>query len=195
MKRIFAALVAAALISGSASAEEYKIDPSHTRVGFEIGHLGISTVRGEFGEFSGSFNFDESNPEQSMAVAEIAVSSIDTNNQKRDNHLRSPDFFNAPKHPVMKFKSTKVVPAGEDQYKVSGDLTIGSVTKAVTLDAKLKGKVKDPWGNERIGFTASTKLDRRDYGLTWSKLLETGGLVVDNEVTVLIDVEGIKEKS
>ncbi|MCB0343628.1 MAG: polyisoprenoid-binding protein [Bdellovibrionales bacterium] len=195
MKSVFAALAAVILLPWTSYAQMYDIDSAHTRVGFEIGHLGISTVRGQFGEFSGSFKFDEKKPSNSMAVAEINVGSIDTNNDKRDTHLRSEEFFNSQKFPVMKFKSTEVQKVGDGHLKVKGDLTIGNVTKPVTLDTQLKGKVTDPWGNERVGFKATTKLDRRDYGLTWSKLLETGGLVVDNEVTVLIDVEGIAQKS
>lgn len=195
MKSVFAALAAVILLPWTSYAQMYDIDSAHTRVGFEIGHLGISTVRGQFGEFSGSFKFDEKKPSDSMAVAEINVGSIDTNNDKRDTHLRSEEFFNSQKFPVMKFKSTEVQKVGDGHLKVKGDLTIGNVTKPVTLDTQLKGKVTDPWGNERVGFKATTKLDRRDYGLTWSKLLETGGLVVDNEVTVLIDVEGIAQKS
>ena len=157
--------------------------------------MGISTVTGQFNDFEGSINYDEKNLENSSAEATIKASSIDTENKKRDDHLRSPDFFNAQKNPSLSFKSTKVTPKKDGNFTLEGELTMNGVTLPVALDATMNGKVKDPWGNERIGVSAEAKLDRKDFGLTWSKLLDNGGLVVGNEVTVLLEIEGVKEKA
>lgn len=192
MKKIVP-LIACLLLPAFASAAEYKIDPTHSTVGFKIKHLAISTVAGSFTDFTGSFEFEPNKIEASKAEAQINIKSVDTNQGKRDDHLRSPDFFDVAKFPEMKFVSKKVSDVKGDTFKVDGDLTIHGVTKPVTLDVTFGGVAKDPWNNERAAFAATTKINRKDFGLTWNKALETGGLVVGEEVAVNIEIEGIKE--
>lgn len=176
------------------SAKDYKIDDSHTRIEFKVRHLGISSVAGQFNKFGGSFSYDPAKPEAAKAEAVVDVTSISTANTKRDEHLRSPDFFDTPKWAEMKFLSKKVEPIGDGKMKVTGDLTMRGVTKEVVLDAEFNGNATDPWGNERAAFTATGKINRKDFGLTWSKLTEAGGLVVGDEVQITLEVEGIATK-
>lgn len=173
-------------------AEEYVIDSSHSSVGFKIKHLAISNVRGGFTEFEGKYFFDPKDVASAKAQAVIRVASIDTANAKRDDHLRNPDFFDVAKFAEIKFVSTKVTPIKEGEFRVLGDLTMRGITRPVELTVSYKGAVKDPWGKERTGFAATGMLNRKDFGLTWSKALETGGLVVADEVEIAIEVEGIK---
>lgn len=190
--------LALALTTGSAQAgtAEWKLDQAHTDVSFKVRHLTVSNTRGRFGVVEGTLHFDEKNPEKSQVDVAIDVNSVDTRDQKRDDHLRSPDFFDVAKYPKMTFKSTKVKKDGNGSWKVMGDLTLHGVTKPVTLEVEgPTPQIKDPWGNLRRGFTATTKIDRRDFGLTWNKALETGGLVVGNEVTITIDAEFMKPAS
>ncbi len=176
-----------------AVAGEYEIDPAHSSVGFKIRHLAISTVPGTFTAFKGTFSFDPDKIEKSSAEAEIAVTSVNTNNEKRDNHLKGEDFFDVEKFKVMKFKSKKVEKVDDDSFKVHGDLTIRGITKPVVLDVDYLGMAKDPWGSEKAGFTATTTINRKDFGLTWNKVLETGGFVVGDDVNIRLDVEGTKK--
>ncbi len=176
------------------SAETYEIDASHSTVGFKIRHLAISNVAGIFSKFSGTFNYDHKDLEKSSTEATIEVASVDTNELKRDDHLRNPDFFDASKFPKMTFKSSKVTKVSDSTFKVDGDLTIKDITKPVSLTVEKTGEAVDPWGNQRVAFNATTKINRKEFGLTWSKLLETGALVVGEEVTINIDIEGIKKK-
>ena len=182
-------------ITQGASAATYKIDSDHTTVGFKIKHLAISTVTGKFTDFSGTFDFDPKNIAASKATAEVKIPSINTEVKKRDDHLKGPDFFDAAKYPDISFKTNKVESVQGTTFKASGDLTIHGVTKPVTLDVEFGGEAKDPWGNERAAFTASTKIKRSDFGLTWNKTLETGGLLVGDDVTISLEVEGIKQKA
>jgi polyisoprenoid-binding protein YceI len=170
----------------------YKIDVAHSKVGFEISHLVVSTVEGKFTDFEGMIVVDPK-LEKSKVDITIKSASIDTANADRDKHLKSADFFDTGKYDKLVFKSKKITGTPE-ALKVAGDLTMHGVTKPVTLDAKYTGAVKDPWGNERIAFKASTKVSRKDFGLSWSKMVEAGPVVGD-EVTIDLKVEAIKEKA
>jgi polyisoprenoid-binding protein YceI len=191
----YLALFSFLVASTHAYATTYTIDGSHTQVGFKIKHLAISNVAGSFTDVKGSFTYDPSNPKASKAEATIAVASINTQQTKRDDHLRSPDFFNAAQFPEMRFVSREVTDVQGDSFKVAGDLTIHGVTKPVVLDVTYSGAAKDPGGNERAGFSATTKINRKDFGLNWNKLLETGALIVGDEVTINLEVEGIKQNA
>lgn len=169
----------------------YKIDAAHSKIGFEVPHLVVATVEGKFSEFDGTFVIDPKLDKSTVDV-NIKSASVNTDNKDRDDHLRSPDFFDAKKYEKLTFKSKKIT-GTPDKLQVSGDLTIRGVTKPVTLDAKYTGSVKDPWGNERVAFRASTKINRKDYGLAWSKAVEAGPVVGD-EITLDLRVEAIKEK-
>jgi polyisoprenoid-binding protein YceI len=192
MKKIILITLLSAFPILAATAADYKIDADHSTVGFKIKHLAISTVPGRFTEFSGTFSFDPANIAASKANATIAAKSINTEQKKRDDHLRSPDFFDASQFPEITFKSSTVTEIDKENFKVIGALTIHGVTQSVTLDVTYTGSAKDPWGNDRAAFTATTKLNRKDFGLTWNKLLESGGLLVGEEVSVTIEIEGIK---
>jgi len=168
----------------------YEIDSAHTSAQFAIRHLMVSTVRGDFRKVTGTVNLDEKDVTKSMIEATIDVASLNTGNEKRDEHLRSPDFFDVAKHPTMTFKSKKVEKTGEGKYKATGELTLRGVTKEVVLD--FEGSltpVKDPMGKTRIGGMATTKLNRKDFGIAWNRALETGGVVVGDEVSITIDTE------
>jgi len=192
MKRLVPFLLAlAAPALALAEATTWNIDASHTQSTFAVRHLVISTVRGEFKKTTGVVKIDDQDPSKSSVEATIDAASIHTREDKRDEHLRSADFFETQKYPTITFKSTKVEKSGGDKYKVTGDLTMRGVTKPVVLDATLTGEVKDPWGNTRRGVQARTKLNRQDYGLKWSKAVEAGPVVGD-EVAVEIDGELIK---
>src|SRR5262245_20674696 len=178
--------------AGTQTRTTWAIDPAHTHVAFAVKHLMISTVRGRFGGVSGTVHTDESDWSKSGVEVEIDASTIDTREQQRDGHLKSPDFFDVEKHPKLTFKSTRVTGSG-DQFKVIGDLTIHGVTKAVTLDVTSEGQAKDPWGGERAGFTATTAIKRSDFGLNWNQVLETGGFLVGDEIKISLDVELVKK--
>jgi len=175
-------------------AADYSIDPAHSEVSFKIRHMGISKVNGRFDEFSGEFSFDSEHPENSRVNASISLSSVDTDNPKRDDHLRSPDFFDIEKYPTMSFSGSGVSQASEESFKLTGELTLHGVTKPVLLDVALNGLVTDPWGNERVGFSATTRIDRRDFDLKWTQNLGTGELVVGNTVSISLEIEGVAKK-
>ena len=190
---LLATCLLSGLLSGTARAAEYTIDPDHSTVGFKIKHLAISTVPGSFSTFTGSFVFDPANMKASKAEADIKVNSINTAQAKRDTHLRGEEFFDVKKFPDMKFVSREVTETTDSGFKVAGDLTIRGVTKPVVLDVVYGGAAKDPSGIERAAFTATTKLNRKDFGLTWNKVMEAGSLLVGEDVTVNIEIEGIKK--
>jgi polyisoprenoid-binding protein YceI len=169
----------------------YKVDVAHSKVGFEVTHLVVATVEGKFSDFEGVFNIDPK-LEKSKVDIIIKATSVNTDNKDRDEHLRSPDFFDVKKYDKLTFKSKKISGTPE-ALKVAGDLTIHGVTKPVVLDGKYTGSVKDPWGNERVAFRAATKISRKDFGLTWSKAVEIGPVVGD-EVILDLRVEAIKDK-
>lgn len=173
---------------------KYNIDPAHTQVIFKVKHFGISTVSGRFDSFEGSYVFDNDDLNRSSVNAKIDATSINTNNEKRDNHLKSPDFLNAEKHSEILFVSREIKDVDSDgEFVILGDLTINGVTKPVELEAELGGVVeKDPWGNKRSAFTATGEINRKDFGIQYNKLMDTGGLVVGDEVVIVLEVEGIK---
>lgn len=171
----------------------WEIDAAHSQATFAIKHMMISTVKGHFNVLSGHLHIDEQNPANSWVEAQVEVASINTRDANRDGHLRSPDFFDAEKYPVITFKSTKVEHVEGDEYKVTGDLTIRDVTKPVVLKAEYTGQGKDPWGGTRAGLTATGKIDRTEFGLTWNNTLETGGVLVGNDVKIEIDLEAVNK--
>jgi polyisoprenoid-binding protein YceI len=194
---LVACCVAVAVVAAQArtqAAETYNIDGAHTSVGFSIQHMVISKVKGRFNEFSGTIQVDpKAESKVTGASVVIKVSSIDTANTKRDEHLRSADFFDVAKYPDMTFALTKVE-KDKEGLVAHGKLTMHGVTKEISLPFKLNGPITDPWGNSRLGIEARTTLNRKDYGLTWSKTLETGGLVVGDEVEIEILLEAVKAK-
>lgn len=182
----FASAFAAEPIVGT-----YKVDRDHSKVGFEISHLVVSTVEGKFSDFEGQFTLGKK-PTDLAVNATINTASIDTDTKKRDDHLKSPDFFDAAKYPKITFKSKKVT-GSFDKLKIVGDLTIKGKTKEVTLDGKYTGSIKDPWGNERAAFKASGQINRQDFGLAWGQVMEAGPVVGDL-VTINLQVEGVQQK-
>jgi len=192
MKRMVTnlAVVALALTAAvSASAAEFTLDKAHSVVEFTVKHLAISKVRGTFADYDAKFWYEPGKPENWKVEATIQAASISTNNEDRDNHLRSEDFFEVEKYPTITFVSTGVEMTGEDTAKLMGDLTIHGVTKPVVLDLEINGMVEF-MGTTKAGFEASTKINRKDFGLTWHKALETGGLVVSDEVQISLQIEG-----
>jgi len=168
----------------------WTIDPAHTEVGFGVRHLMISTVKGRFADVKGVVEFaDGAEPKLDVT---IGVASLDTREDKRDAHLRSPDFFDAEKYPEIRFVSTKTVRT-DGGWTITGNLTMHGVTKPVTLAATEEGIGRDPWGNERMGFSAHGKLDRREFGLTWNAALETGGVLVGDDIKLNIEAELVKQ--
>ena len=171
----------------------WTVDPTHAEVGFSVRHLMISTVRGRFGAVTGTVTLDEQNPAKSSIDVTIDVSSIDTRQEARDTHLRSADFFDVENHPTMHFVSTRVDGDINGEFRVVGNLTIRGVTRPVTLDVNAEGRGMDPWGKERMGFSAAGKIRRGDFGLNWNQALEAGGVVVGDEVKLSIDAELIRQ--
>jgi len=165
----------------------------HSSVSFSVRHLMISRIHGSFKTWSGSLETDEANPANSKVQAIIEAASIDTREPQRDEHLRSPDFFDAATHPHITFESVGVTKVDSEHFKVSGNLTIRGVSKPVTLDAEYFGRQKDPWGGERTGFSAKTSIDRRDFGLVFNIPLDGGGFVVGERVDITLDVQAVKE--
>jgi len=172
----------------------WQIDPSHSLVEFSAKHLMITTVKGRFTTVSGTIEVDEQNPDRSRVEAEIATATLVTGAEQRDQHLRSPDFLDVEKFPTISFRSKRIQGTTKnpgDEFRVTGDLTIHGTTREVTLDAVYEGTGKDPWGGERVSFSATTKIDRRDFGLTWNQALETGGLLVGNDIKISIEVQAV----
>lgn len=184
-------LAVAVASAGDATAKRYEVDTAHTSVNFRVRHL-FTWVDGRFGAFDGAIEFDPDAPEKTTVRGSIDAASIDTNVEKRDTHLRSGDFFDVEKFPKVTFESTKVtdVDAAAKTAKLHGNLTIKDVTKPVVLDAKFLGEATDPWGNRKAGFSGQTTINRKDFGLNWNQALETGGVLVGEEIEIRIDVEG-----
>jgi len=178
------------LIAATAQAlDTYKVDPAHSSIGFLVDHMVIDTVPGRFRQFTGSITVDPDNGNAlKQASATIQAKSIDTDVERRDNHLRSPDFFDVEKYPTITFEST-----GVDGQTLTGKFTMHGVTKEISFPFKLKGPIKDPMGNMHLALEANTKLDRKDYGLTWNKVMETGGLMVGDEITIQINGSFVKQ--
>ena len=171
----------------------WTIDASHAEVGFSVRHLMISTVRGRFGGVSGTAVIDDRDPSASKVDVTIDVSSIDTRQEQRDTHLRSPDFFDVANHPTMHFVSTRIEGDITSEFKLVGNLTIRGVTHEVTLNVTAEGRGRDPWGNDRAGFSATAKINRGEWGLTWNQVLEAGGVTVSDEVKLSIDAELVRQ--
>jgi len=192
MKRLLAFAVALGLPAlAAAEATTYEIDPAHSTSTFAVKHLVVSTVRGGFGKTAGTIHIDDKDLSKSNVEATIDVNTIDTRVEDRDKHLKSPDFFDAAKYPTITFKSTKVQKAGGDKLKVTGDLTIKDRTKPITLDVTYSRPVTGMKGETRRAFSATGKLNRKDYGLTWSKTVEAGPVVGD-QIQLAIDIEAVK---
>lgn len=170
----------------------YVIDRSHSTVEFVARHLMISKVRGRFAEFEGEIEIDEV-PEQSSAKVSINADSVSTGDNTRDGHLRGADFFNVEAFPALTFATTGIEAGKGDSWKLHGDLTVRGVTKPVALDVEFDGVAQDPWGGSRIGFTASTELDREEWGLTWNQALETGGVLVGKKAKIELNVQAVRQ--
>jgi polyisoprenoid-binding protein YceI len=194
--RPLAALLAVAIaLPAAATPTTWKVDPAHTEVGFEVRHF-FSKVHGVFHSMQGTIVFDEQDPTAIRVDALARVSSVDTGNHDRDSHLQTPDFFNAATDSLLTFKSTKVEKAGKNKFKLTGDLTMRGVTKSVVFDAEFLGSSAvsvegKSWGS-KAGFTATTVVNRKDFGINWNKALDNGGMMVDDNVTIILNVEANK---
>jgi polyisoprenoid-binding protein YceI len=171
--------------------EKWELDASHSGIHFSVRHMVVAKVRGQFEKWEGSLELDTNDLAKSSVSVTIDAASIDTKDAKRDEHLRSADFLDTAKFPSLTFKSKRVEAAGE-KLKIAGDLTIHGVTREVILDAEFAGRAKDPWGGERAGFSATTRVDRKDFGLVWNVALEAGGILVGDHVDIGIEVEAKK---
>jgi polyisoprenoid-binding protein YceI len=171
----------------------WKIDNAHSRILFAVRHMMISTVRGEFKRFSGAIHINEAELAKSSVDVQIDAASIDTNDPQRDAHLKSPDFLDVENHPYLTFKSKHIEQIGNERGKIYGDLTIRGITHEIVLDTEFAGMAKSPWGQTSAGFEAETGFNRSDWGLEWNKALETGGVLVGDEIKITIELEAIKE--
>ena len=169
--------------------QTWQIDPAHTNVEFAVKHLMISNVKGRFGDVNGTLSGSLEDPADFTLDVTIDTQSVDTRQAQRDAHLRSPDFFDVEKFPTIRFLGKSIKGDVTDEFKLVGDLTIRDVTREVTLDVTNEGSLTDPWGNARIGFSAKTRIDRKDFGLQWHQALEAGGFVVGDEIKISVDVE------
>ena len=197
MKRLLASIstIIALSLPALATATTWNIDPDHTNVGFKVRHLMISNVKGSFDKHTGVVEINDKDITKSKVEVSIDTASINTNVQKRDEHLRSADFFDVAKYPTMTFVSKKVAKAGKGRLSVTGDLTLHGITKEVVLDVEGPTKEsKDLYGVIRSGAVAGTKINRKDFGLVWNKALETGGVAVGEEITISLEIEMIKGK-
>jgi polyisoprenoid-binding protein YceI len=174
------------------SKTKWKLDPAHSEVTFKVKHMMITNVTGHFTEFSGEVDVDNEDFSHAEIQFTAKATSVDTHAEQRDGHLRSPEFFDAEKYPEIKFKSTSYEKVSGSDYKLKGDLTIRDVTKNITLDVEYGGTQKDPWGNLKAGFTVNGKLNRKDFGLNWNAVLETGGVMVSDEVRIHCEVQIVK---
>jgi polyisoprenoid-binding protein YceI len=172
--------------------EKWNIDVVHSTIGFTVRHLMVSKVHGYFTKWSGSLDFDEQKPSNSHAEVQIDVSSVDTREPQRDAHLRTGDFFEVEKHPQMTFKSTAVERTGEGEFKVTGDLTLRGVTRPVVLDVEYGGRQKHPQMGERIGFSAHTSINRKDFGVNFNQVLDSGGFALSEKVDINVEIEATK---
>ena len=192
-KRILFSISVSVILSAmTQAAETYTIDPAHTRVGFNARHFGINTVKGKFNEFTGKMTLDGNDLKN--ATATIQVQSIDTGVKQRDDHLRTPDFFDAKSFPTITFKSKRIESVG-NQTVMIGDFTMRDVTKELRLPVTLSKPIKDPWGTTRVGLETKAKLDRKDYGFKYNDILESGIAAVGDEIEIEINAEGIKDKA
>lgn len=168
---------------------KYVVDPTHSSIGFQAKHMMISKVKGHFDRFNSELDINPEDLSGGNIQFEVEIASINTNNEDRDNHLRSADFFDAETHPTMKFVATDIKKVDDDEYKITGDLSIRGVTKPVTFDAEYNGKGTNPWGVEVVAFEANGKINRKDFGLNWNSALETGGVLVSDDIKIHIEIE------
>jgi len=183
---VFSALI---LLSLPTAAADWNIDQSHSNIGFKVSHLVISSVSGRFNDYSAMIEFDPKNPEKASVDVTVQMASIDTENEDRDKHLRSPDFFNVEEFSTMTFSSKSITMNEDNTFVMTGDLTIKGVTREVRLKGKLNGIVEDPWGKTRAGFAAKTTINRQDFNVAWENKLQDGSLVVGNDVEIILDIE------
>lgn len=173
---------------------EWQIDPAHSQIEFSVKHMMITRVRGSFSSFDGTLDVNLENPEESYVEGTIDVASINTHEEDRDNHLRSDDFFDVENYPTMDFESTRIEQIGDDHYKVYGDLTIKGQTREIVWDVIHEGRGQDPWGNQRMGYTAETVINRKEFGLNWNVALETGGWLVGDKIDVTASIQAVQEQ-
>ena len=173
----------------------WSIDPAHSNVEFAVKHLMISTVKGRFGINSGALQLNEADPSKTSVEIEIDAASVDTRQEQRDTHLRSADFFDTAQHPKIVFRSTRVDGDTSGDFTITGDLTIKNITRPVTLKAEFEGEGRDPWGGDRLGFSAEGKINRKEFDQTWNQALEAGGWVVGDDIKLRIDAEFVKKNS
>lgn len=193
-RKLFTTTVALFLSASTIfAADTFKVDKAHSMTTFKVRHL-ISKVTGRFTDVDGTISLDRAKLENSSVEFNIKTASIDTDNDSRDKHLRSADFFDAEKYPTISFKSTKITPAGKNLYNVTGNLTMRGVTKQITLPVEVLGFAKDPWGNERAVFELNTTLNRKDYNILWNQALDEGGYLLGDDVDITINLEAVKQK-
>jgi polyisoprenoid-binding protein YceI len=173
----------------------WKIDEAHSSIEFVVKHMMVSRTKGRFTKFDGTIQFDDENLANSSAKVEIDVASIDTHDAKRDEHLRSADFFDVEKYPTITFVSREIKPLGKDKFQLVGDLTIKDVTEASVINVEPTGQGASPWGQQVMGFEARTDINRKDYGQTWNVALETGGVLVGDEIKINLEVEAIQQQA
>jgi polyisoprenoid-binding protein YceI len=176
------------ILTAAFAGDKYVPDQAHTNIGFQVKHMVITTVTGNFTNYDYSFIYDEENPENSSITATIQTGSINTNNEKRDNHLRSADFFDAEKYPEITFESTKIMKT-DDGYVARGNLTMRGVTKEIELPFKITGILQDPWGNTKMGVESRLTINRQDYNVSWNNTLDNGGVVVSDNVDIILDLQ------
>ncbi|MFJ7685164.1 YceI family protein [Peribacillus butanolivorans] len=172
---------------------KWAIDPTHSAIEFSVKHMMIAKVKGSFNKFEANISANPSDLTTAEIDFTVDVASIDTRNADRDNHLRSADFFDVEKNPTLTFKSRKIVKTGDDEYDVTGDVTLNGFTNEETFAITFEGQGKDPWGNEKAGFSGKGKVKRSDYGLTYNAALETGGVLIGDQITLTIEIEAAKE--
>lgn len=195
IKRALLTLFTFIVFTAVGNSADWNLDAVHSSVGFSVRHLVVSKVKGNFDKFSGNASFDDKNLADGTVEFTVEVASVDTDNEKRDEHLKSADFFDAEKFPSMSFKSTKISKVDGNKFMLEGNLTIKDVTKPVVFECEFNGVILDPWGNTKAGFSAETTINRQDFNITWSKAIETGGLVVSDEVAIEIDTEWAMNKA
>ncbi len=194
MKKVWTtALAVAALAAPVFAAEVFDVDPAHSSIEFAVKHMLVSTVKGKFADIKAEFSLDPADPTTLQATCTIKAESITTGQPKRDAHLRGADFFETEKYPEIKFVATGVKRDGDD-YILTGNLTMRDVTKEISIPVSFSGPVQDPWGETRFGFEGSTKINRKDWHINYSAVLDNGGLVASDEVKIEISIEGVKRK-
>jgi polyisoprenoid-binding protein YceI len=192
VSRFVLVVLAFTVATGARAAEKYDVDTVHSHIGFTVKHMAVASVRGDFREYTAELMVDEEDVQNSSLVLKIDAASVDTNNQRRDDHLRSADFFEVETYPEIVFQSKKIVGQG-DGFEVTGDLTIKDVTREITFDLEINGPIKDPWGNHRVGSEGELVIDRQDYGVKFSNIMDNGGLVVANDVKIEFALEASRK--